>query len=88
MSNEALETVPKPEVMPLSDMNTTLRSLAVNVKSLEESTTSMKWLIGMGIGMIGIITAMIEVPLVLITKLAPITLNQTRSFQSTSHRFV
>ncbi len=55
------------EVTSLAEINTTLRSLAVKVQSLDGSITSMKWLIGMGIGMIGIITAMIEVTMVLLT---------------------
>lgn len=67
LSNEDLEAVLEREVMSLSEMNTTLRSLAVNVKSLEESITSMKWLIGMGIAMIGIIMAMIGVILAIKT---------------------
>ena len=40
LSNEDLEAVLEREVMSLSEMNTTLRSLAVNVKSLEESITN------------------------------------------------
>lgn len=62
-----MEAILEREVTSLAEMSTTLRSLAVNVKSLEESTTSMKWLKGIGIGMIGIIMEMTEVTLVLMT---------------------
>ena len=64
MSNEDLEAVQEPEDMPLSEMNTTLRSLSANVKSIEESVSSikesvssMRWFVGIGIAMIGFIVA-------------------------------
>ena len=58
LSNEDLEAILEREVLSLSEMNTTLRSLAANVKSLEESVSSMKWFVGIGIAIIGIIVAL------------------------------
>ena len=58
LSNEDLEVVLEREVMSLSEMNTTLRALASNVKSLGESVSSMRWFIAIGIAMTGIIVAL------------------------------
>lgn len=44
--------------MSLSEMNTTLRELASNVKNLGESVSSMRWFIAIGIAMTGIIVAL------------------------------
>ncbi len=65
LSNEDLEAVLEREILSLSEVNTTLRSLAANVKRLEESVSAMKesissmrWFIGGGIAIIGIIVAL------------------------------
>lgn len=57
LSNEDLETVLEREVMSLSEMNQTLRVLATNVAGLEKSVSSMRWIIGVGIAIIAIISS-------------------------------
>ena len=58
LSTEDLEAVLEREVMSLSEMNTTLRSLSANVGSLEKTVGSMRWILGVGIAIIGIIAAL------------------------------
>ena len=58
LSTEDLEAVLEREVMSLSEMNTTLRSLSANVGSLEKTVASMRWILGVGIAIIGIIAAL------------------------------
>lgn len=53
-----LDVVLDREVMSLSEIHQTLRSLSVNVSSLEKSVSSMRWFIGLGITIIGIIVAL------------------------------
>ncbi len=61
LSNEDLETVLEREVMSLSEMNTTLRSLSFSVASLEKSVSSMRWVLGAGIGVLGVGLALIGI---------------------------
>ena len=58
LSTEDLEAVLEREVMSLSEMNTTLRSLSANVGSLEKTVGSMRWILGVGIAIIGIIATL------------------------------
>lgn len=58
IAGEDLEAVLDREVMSVSDITDTLRSLTSNVASLEKSVGIMKWFVGGGVAIIGIITAL------------------------------